>query len=542
MTTANIASHLPAMAKLQPSRPAIIAPKPGGGWQTMTFGELDAQSDAYARGLERIGIGRGVRTVLLAPPSLEFFPLVFALFKVGAVLVMMDPGMGRAALLQCIEEVAPEGFVGVPQAQVARLLFRKSFRTVRAVVTVGSWRLWGGVTLKGLVSPEDTAPYTMTEPAPGEVAAILFTSGSTGIPKGAVYTHEMFDAQVRMIRDTYGIAPGELDLPTFPLFAIFDPALGMTSVLPDMDFRYPAKANPEKLIAAIREHGCTSMFGSPALLDNLGRYGVEHGVQLPTLRRVLSAGAPVRVDVLERMSKLLTNGAQVHTPFGATESLPIASIGSAEVLSETGAAASSGRGVCVGRPVDGVTVRIIRITDEPIESWSDELLAPAGTIGEITVRGRVVTKEYWARPQQTAAAKIRDGEHVVHRMGDLGYLDEQGRLWMCGRKSHRVEGPGGVHFTVPIEEVLNQHAAIRRTALVGVKGTPVVLLEREKSATLPDTALVEELRALAQQHEVTRALRHFHVYPGEFPVDRRHNAKIERERLAKWAAGRGLGA
>ncbi len=539
-TTINIASHIPAMAKLNPERAAIVA-KVDGAWKTMTFGELDALSDSYARGLQKIGITQGVRTVLLAPPSLEFFPLVFALFKVGAVIVMIDPGIGREAMLKCLEEVQPEAFIGIPAAQVARLLFRKPFKNVRAVVTIGPRLFWGGQTLAGLKKLGGDGAFEMAAPAPGQTAAILFTSGSTGIPKGAVYTHEIFDAQVRMIRDTYGIEPGEIDLPTFPLFALFDPALGMTSVLPEMDFRSPAKADPAKLIEAITTHGCTMMFGSPALLDNLGRYGVEKGVKLPTIKRVLSAGAPVRVDVLERMTKLLPDTAQLFTPFGATESLPVASIGSHEVLRETAKDAMAGRGVCVGRPVDGVQVRIIGITEEPIAQWSDSLLVPQGTIGEITVRGDVVTREYYGRPVQTAAAKIRDGEHLVHRMGDVGFLDERGRLWMCGRKGHRVQSEAQTWFSVPVEEVLNQHPAIKRTALVGVDQKPVILIEREQPSSLSDAALLAEVRELAAKCEVTKALHDFHVFPGAFPVDRRHNAKIEREKLAVWAKQQGLG-
>ena len=541
MTSTNIASHLPAMAKLDPKRPAIIAPSGNGQWKSMSFGELDALSDAYARGLQQVGITRGMRTVLLAPPSLEFFPLVFALFKAGAVMVLIDPGIGRKALLECLEEVQPEAFIGVPKAHLARLLFRKPFRKVKAVVTIGKRWFWGGHTLEDLQRLGGTEPFQMSEPKPGETAAILFTSGSTGIPKGAVYTHEIFDAQVRMIRDTYDIKPGEIDLPTFPLFALFDPALGMTSVLPEMNFQFPAKADPAKLIEAINTHHCTMMFGSPALLDNLGRYGVANAVTLPSLKRVLSAGAPVRVDVLERMAKLLTGDAQVFTPFGATESLPVASIGSREVLGETAQAASTGRGVCVGRPVAGMTVRIIRISDEPIATWSDALLAAPGTIGEITVKGPVVTREYWARPLQTAAAKIQDGDQVVHRMGDVGFLDEQGRLWMCGRKGHRVDTGERTFFSVPVEEILNQHAGVRRSALVGVAKQPVVLLEREPGNTMPADTLLTEIRALAAKFEVTKDLTQFHVFPGSFPVDARHNAKIEREKLSVWATEQGLG-
>lgn len=544
-TSANIASHLPAMARLDPSRPAIVCPDGRGGWKTMTFGELDAMTDRIAHGLVAIGVKRGSRAVLLAPPSFEFFPLVFAIFKVGAVMVAIDPGIGRKALLQCIEEVKPDALVGIPAAHVARLLFPKAFKSVTVNVTVGRRLLWGGHSLDEVKALGRDEPFAAVEPAAHETAAILFTSGSTGIPKGAVYTHQIFDAQVRQIRETYGIQPGEIDLPTFPLFALFDPALGMTAVLPDMDFRFPAKADPQKLIAAIEAHRCTTMFGSPALLDSLGRYGAAKGVKLPTIKRVLSAGAPVRVDVLQRMTGMLEAGAQVFTPFGATESLPVASIGSHEVLSETGRLASQGKGVCVGRPSSEITLRIIRITDDAIATWDDSLLAAPGEVGEITVAGTVVTREYWARPEQTALSKIADGDRVVHRMGDVGYLDEVGRLWMCGRKGQRVVGATKTHFTTPVEEVLNASQSVKRTALVGVgargQQVPVVLIEAEPGVRKTDSEIIDEVRALAAVAESTRELAHFAIFPDAFPVDRRHNAKIEREKLAAWASARGLG-
>lgn len=542
----NIASHLPAMARLEPARKAIIAPASRSGgvttWTHVSCAELDAWSDELARGLESIRIGRGIRCVLMVPPSLEFFALVFALFKVGAIVVMIDPGIGKRALLSCLDEVEPEAFIGVPRAQVARLLFPRPFRNLSANVTVGRRWFWGGHSLDDVRRRgAGGGPHAMHEPAKDETAAILFTSGSTGIPKGVVYTHEMFDAQVRMIRATYGIEPGEIDLPTFPLFALFDPALGMTAVLPEMDFRFPTRADPARLIEAIETHGCTNMFASPALLDNLGRHGVEWGTKLPSLRRVLSAGAPMRVDVLERMRVLLQPGRQVFTPFGATECLPVASIGSDEVLRDTREGTASGMGVCVGHPVAGALVRIIRISDEPIPTWSDALMVPPGVIGEITVRGPMVTREYHGRPEQTSLAKIRDGEDIVHRMGDVGMFDGEGRLWMCGRKGQRVETATDTLFTVPIEEVLNRHPSVKRTALVGVgpRGAqePVILIEREGgSASSDDETLLREIAEMASGCEVTRSITRFHIFRGRFPVDARHEAKIERERLARWAA------
>ena len=543
----NIASHLPAMAARQPHKRAVVVPvgrDPSGNvtWAHSTFSQLDEASDRIAHGLESVGIRRGVRTVLMVKPSLDFFALVFALYKVGAVVVLIDPGIGSRALKTCLKEVAPEAFVGVPAAHVARLVFRRSLRSLRVLVTVGSRWFWGGHTLDGIRAQGPYEPYVMAETDPEEPAAILFTSGSTGIPKGAIYTHGMFDAQVRMLKAIYRFGDDEIDLPTFPLFALFDPALGMTAVIPDMDARKPGEADPRKIIEAIEDHGCTTMFGSPALVRNLARYGVENGVRLPSLRRVLSAGAPVPHDVLADMHRVLSPEAEVFTPYGATESLPVANIGSREVLESTVERTAAGEGICVGRPVDGALVRVIRITDEAIASWSDDLQLPDGEIGEITVRGAMVTREYCARPDQAALAKIDDGGQVVHRMGDLGRFDELGRLWMCGRKSHRVITASGPLFTVPVERVFDRHPAVLRSALVGVGEpggqVPRLLVEREPGVQLSDVALVEELRALAREQALTAAIEHISVYPDAFPVDIRHNAKINRERLALWAVGR----
>lgn len=535
----NVAARLAEQARLRPDAKAVVAPA-RGGWSHLTFAALDARSDALARGLRRVGIGRGTRTVLLVTPSLDFFALTFALFKLGAVLVLIDPGIGRRALLRCLDEVEPEAFVGIPRAHLARLLLRRPFRKVRALVTVGPRLFWGGHTLDALVDP---GPFAMERTRPDEIAAILFTSGSTGIPKGAVYTHGIFEAQVRLIGALYDMRPGEVDVATFPPFALFDPALGATAVVPDMDARFPARADPAKIVEAIEAHGATRMFGSPALLDNLSRHCVARGIRLSTLRLVLSAGAPVRPDILARMASVLDPPAQVFTPFGATEALPVCSIGSDEVLGETAAATAAGMGVCVGRPAPETRVRIVRTTDEPIERWTDDLLVPRGEVGEITVRGPAVTPAYWAREAQTRAAKIRDGEAIVHRMGDLGWEDEQGRIWMCGRKSHRVETAAGTLHPVMVEEILNTHPRVHRTALVGVgpigAQTPVVWIEAEPGASTH--GLVEEVRALAARHARTACIHHFLLHPGPFPVDVRHNAKIEREKLAALAAKR-LGA
>ena len=351
--SANVAVHLPEMARRQPETPAIFIPagrdsRQQTRYDQYSFAELDRQSSRMALALESIGIHRGVRTVLMVPPGFEFFALTFALFKVGAVPVLVDPGMGVKNLKTCLAEAQPQAFIGIAKAQLARILLGWGRPTVKTVLTVGRKLFWGGAALEKLLAGvAQDAHYATAQTETDETAAILFTSGSTGVPKGAVYSHGNFSAQVELLRRVYDIRPGEIDLPTFPLFALFAPALGMTSVVPEMDFTRPADVDPAKIITAIETFRVTTMFGSPALINRVGRYGEAHGIKLPSLKRAISAGAPVPTAVLRAAGELLP-GAEPHTPYGMTEVLPVADISLAEIDS-----AGEGNGVCVGLPLAG---------------------------------------------------------------------------------------------------------------------------------------------------------------------------------------------
>ncbi|MCG6880027.1 MAG: AMP-binding protein [Deltaproteobacteria bacterium] len=543
----NIAAYLPEMAKKQPHRPAVNFPagrdKNGRVKYThYTFSQLDRESDWIARGLEQSGIGRGVRATLMVKPSLEFFALTFAIFKAGAVPVLIDPGIGIGNLKKCLAQAEPEAFIGIPEAHAARLMLGWGRKTIRTLITVGKRFFWKGLTLKEVRTIGRSAALSpMAQTAKDEIAAILFTSGSTGPPRGALYTHGNFTAQVESIRKTYGIEPGEIDLPTFPLFALFGPALGMAVVIPDMDPTRPANVDPRKIIEAIRDFGITNMFGSPALINRVGRYGHKRGIKLPTIRRVIAAGAPMPPAVLERFCTMLESNAQVHTGYGATEAMPVSSIGSREILRDTRYGTDRGKGVCVGKPVDGMAICVVPISDDAIGKWHDSLKLPPGEVGEITVKGPVATGSYYKDDRGTRLTKIyeRGGKGFWHRMGDLGTLDEKGRLWFFGRKSHRVVTPSGTYFTIPCEGVFNTHKAVFRTALTGVKRDgnvhPVLCVELEdQSKNVHKDAVRTELLELGARFPHTKEVKTILFHDG-FPVDIRHNAKIYRERLGVWA-------
>lgn len=535
-------------AKTWGDRSAVIAPsgrtRQGRPlYQHHTFRSLDAEATLLARGLLSSGLMPGDKVVLMVPPSLELYELTFALFKAGLVPVLVDPGLGMRRLTQCFAEVGPVGFIGVPKAHVGRMVFGWAAETLTHLFTTSKLGPFGGLELGavkqlGARAGAANLPIANTE----ALAGVLFTSGSTGIPKGVEYCHRHFVAQVELLRRTFDIRPGEVDLPTFPLFGLFDPALGMTAVVPDMDATRPGSVNPSRIFEAAEHFGVTHLFGSPALLDTVSREAERTGFTFSTVRRVLSAGAPLTAAIVERAQRMLPH-AEIHTPYGATEALPVATVGSRFLLSEGLAKTRTGAGVCVGTPLEHQDVKVIRIDDGPIPTWNAQLEVAPMTIGEITVRGPSVTARYHGRDEATALAKIDhgDGGPVRHRMGDLGYFDEAGRLWFCGRKSQRVRSGAVTHHTVPIEEVFNAVKGVRRTALVGVKQgehtTPVLCVEREPAETRPFDELARALAEHGATQPLTQPVTTFLEHP-RFPVDIRHNAKIFREQLATWAQRR----
>ncbi len=560
--TVNVAARLTEMAKLMPDAVAVVEPLGYDGqkkrqYRQVSFCRLDEDSDRIARGLRGMGIPKGTRLALLVKPGIDFISLVFAMMKAGTVAIMIDPGMGRGNMIRCLAESQPRGFVAMPVAHAIRTVLRRRFPLARYNVTVGRRWFWGGTTLAKLRKTGrpggdpamGTANSELGRTTADDPAAIIFTTGSTGPPKGVLYSHDNFDAQVSEIRDFYGIQPGEVDLPGFPLFGLFNCAMGVTTIIPDMDPSRPARVDPSKIIEAVDDWRVTQTFGSPAVWNSVGRYCEEHGQKLATVRRVLSAGAPVPAHVLRRMKDCIHPQGEIHTPYGATESLPVASIAGGEVLAETAAKTDRGAGVCIGRRFPGIEWKVIREVDAPIAAIEDAEELPDGKIGELIVTGRVVTRAYLNREEATAKAKISDPGGTArgfwHRMGDVGYLDDQDRFWFCGRMAHRVLTATGPMYTVPCEAIFNRHPSIYRSALVGVgpvgRQRPVIILEPEPGR-MPRTdadreKLLDEMRTLAQESQITAGIDSFLLHES-LPVDIRHNAKIFREKLAVWAEGR----
>lgn len=538
---ANIARHLGLMAAARPGQAALKIPRGRAqdgriDYLTLSFAELDAEVAGWCQRLSGAGVKRGDRTLVMVRQGLPLIAAVFALLRVGAVPVVIDPGMGLASFLACVKRSMPRALVGIPSARFISHIFRNAFRSVAVRVPASSSLT---ARLSATVPQAALSAISPATAASTDLAAILFTSGSTGAPKGVCYEHGMFEAQVRIIRATYAIEPGEIDLPLLPVFALFNPALGMTTIVPEIDPRRPASFDPAKIVQAIRQENITSSFGSPALWARMGEHCRVHDITLPSLRRVLCAGAAVPASLWEASLRFLPAG-RLHSPYGATEALPVATISADDIDTY------SVRGACVGRPVVETEVRIIAITDAPVTNLMDARIQSNGEIGEIIVRGPAVTKSYDGLPIANNLAKIRhhhDGTShqdtgVWHRMGDCGYLDEEGRLWFCGRKAERVESSAGTLYSEPCEQVFRQHPRVKRCALIGLGSRPAqraaIVVEMKIKNSSEGRSLARELRHLARQREHTAGIVIF-FFREKLPVDVRHNAKIHRLALATWA-------
>nr|WP_320011622.1 fatty acid CoA ligase family protein [uncultured Desulfobulbus sp.] len=534
MTDCNIVSALYQSAQKQGEDIALTALEEGH-WRQWSFEQIAEASRGYAGALYMRGVRRGDRVMLMVRPSMEFVCLTFGLFQLGAVIILIDPGMGYKNLLRCIGSVKPDILVGISKAILFSRFFPGPFGSVRKRILVGKGGLFVRNPLQPVIHPELPAFIATNE----DLAAIIFTTGSTGPPKGVEYTHGIFHTQLRLIRDYFGIGAGDIDQPGFPLFGLFATALGAQAVIPDMDPTRPAQVDPEKFVATIQAHKVTYSFGSPAIWNVVSRYCLEKGIVLP-VRKVLMAGAPVPGELVERVQKILPAEGQIYTPYGATESLPVAAIEGREIVESTWSQTRIGRGACVGRSLPEMKLTIIEPVDGVIENWGIVKECAAGQIGEIVVRGPVVTRAYAGNEKETLSAKIPDSQGFWHRMGDMGYLDQEGRLWFCGRKAHRVSTDKGMLYTICCEAIFNEHPLVRRSALVGLGNwgnqTPVLVVELFKK-TKDEEKLFKELRELALANPLTVDIDRFLIH-SSFPVDIRHNAKIFREKLADWAGKR----
>jgi acyl-coenzyme A synthetase/AMP-(fatty) acid ligase/pimeloyl-ACP methyl ester carboxylesterase len=482
--------------------------------ESVTFAQLAERVDAVASELRRRGLQPGDHVAMLTPPGIDLVAAVYGVWRAGGVTVIADRGLGLSGLGRAVRSTRPRFVIGPRQARLAASALRWAPRAIRLEVT-------------DLVS----AAVGELPPVPGAdaPAAVLFTSGATGPAKGVRYLHGQLAAQRDALATTYAITADDRLVAAFAPFALYGPALGIPTALPDVDVTKPGQLTADALDAACERIGASLAFASPAALANVtatARQGAPHR-GLAGLRIVFSAGAPVPSETLRSMA-VLAPDATLHTPYGMTEVLPVADI---ELSAIEQAERDDPRGgVCVGHPVSGAEVRIAALGFAADELPSE---LATGTTGEILIRAPWVSAGYlgmWATERAARPGPIGDW----HRSGDVGHLDADGRLWVEGRAVHVIEAAGGSITSVPIERMVERALGARRVAAVGVgpAGSQqlVIVIEDPDASNGPAAnELAASVRA-AVDEQVAAVL----TVP-QLPVDIRHNAKIDRAAVAGWA-------
>ena len=497
----------------------------------ITFSQLHAQVVRIAAGLVELGVVKGDRVALMVPPGVDLAVCVFACWRIGAVGVVADAGLGARGMSRALAGANPRYLIGIPRALAAARTLRWPGIPISTEPLAPAARgvLKVGVTLDDLRRRGQGRPLP-PPPSSDDVAGIGFTSGATGPAKGVVYRHHQLQAQRDALLDLYGIQSTDRLVAAFGPFALFGPIMGIPSVVPDVGVTSPGSLTASALAEAVAAIQATLVFASPAALANVAAttdsLSSAHRTALAGVRLVMSAGAPVPASVLQAAGRVMPNS-RLHTPYGMTEVLPVADISLTE-LEEVG----PGNGVCVGHPVDGVEVAIAALDGGG--AATGPLTAESGIVGEVCIRAAHMRDGYdrlWMT-QEEASQPVG-----WHRSGDVGHLDGSGRLWVEGRMRDIVTTAAGPVTPVGIEHSVAALPGVAHAAAVGVgpTGTQVlvvvlVLTSGRSRPGLADEDLADRVRAQVSQADVAAVL----TVPS-IPVDKRHNSKIDRPRVAQWA-------
>ncbi len=519
---ANIAARLLARAALHPTRPAIVEYRRGHATR-IGFAELASRVATVGASLRAQGVGAGDRVLLLVPMSIELYAVLLGVLHAGATAVFVDAWADRRRMDAAVRVAAPQAFIGSWKAQLLRLVSPAVRRIPRHFVAGG----------RGLRAASGAREGATHQPARADDPALItFTTGSTGAPKAAVRTHAFLWAQHEALAAHLQLRDDDVDMPTLPIFVLNNLALGVPSVIPDFDPRRPAEIDPARVWAQLVAEGVTTTSGSPAFYDRLAAHAAVTGQRIP-VRALFTGGAPVLPPLAARLATQVRGTA--HVVYGSTEAEPIAGIEMQALLAacdDGGAPASTGGGLCVGRPVPQVELRIIRAVDGVIDVPPDGVRAlelPNGETGEIVVSGAHVLRGYLNDPDAERAAKLRDGDRVWHRTGDGGRLDTDGRLWLMGRVRERVRRAGEEWWGLPAELRALGHAAVRHAAYLGVgaPGAQRAVLVVESPEDLDASARASIIASVAP-HPVDDLRR-----VARIPRDPRHASKTDSEALRR---------
>lgn len=520
----SIAQVLHTQVESNPSGTAIADTRHG---RTLTFAELEQSSLQVARQLQQAGLRSGQAVLILQPMSARLYEVMLGVFQIGAIAMFVDPASGLPHLERCCQLYPPQAFVATGKAHLLRLR-SAALRRIPLQFYSDGWV----PTARRLQSPPETGSGWEWEAiAPDAPALLTFTSGSTGQPKAALRTHGFLLAQHQALANSLHLRAGQVDLATLPIFVLANLASGVTSLIPDADLRYPGRVNAARVLRQIQQEQPSRTAASPAFLERLVEFAQPRGMAL-NLQQIYSGGAPVFPRLLRQLQAIAAQSAgtspQVTAVYGSTEAEPIAHVAYREIGPEDFDRMGSGGGLLAGPPVPEIGLKILADHwGKPLGSLSPTEFAaqclPVGAIGEIVVSGNHVLPGY-LQGQGDAETKFRVEGIPWHRTGDAGYLDERGRLWLMGRCSARIEDAQGVIYPFAVEAAVSEFPGVRRSALVGLQGRRLLLVETEPGwqRGRESELMLQRWREAIAWAKIDEIQRWANI-----PVDKRHNAKVD---------------
>jgi acyl-CoA synthetase (AMP-forming)/AMP-acid ligase II len=543
---ANVSRHIVELAQVAPYQQAItcLSGRDTNGkmaYSHLTLRQLNQRSNDLARGLQQAGVIRGTRAALQLLPGIEWFSITYALLKIGAVPILLQPALGMRKMAQCVKAVEPEILITEPKYQAIQIFQANNYQSVHLQISTEKRCFSKGISITDLQRNEHTT-FQPAEMRSSDTGMIVFsTSCESEIPKPTVFTHGMLNAMIERIKSVMSVSLDSTLITTFPFFMILAPAIGMRQILPESHSLKASKLNPRTLIETIWDYGVTHLLMSSTRLMMLTEFLKDEAIYLPSIQRIASWGEPYPAFELQRLHSFISEKTQIFPLYGMTEAPIISTLGSHKIVSETQIKTERGFGLCQGKEIDDLEMRVIEVNDRPIDNWSDDLLADKGGIGELVINGEAVSRQYYNDSKNDALHKIPDGKSIWHRTGDIGWLDTKGNFWFCGRKQDRVTiSEDETLYTIPCEAVFMQHERVYRCIIVGVGPipyqTPVLIIELAPGDSGKYiSTLTHELLDLAQSYPHTGNIKNI-LFRKSFPVHSLYHQKINRKQLTIWAA------
>jgi acyl-CoA synthetase (AMP-forming)/AMP-acid ligase II len=508
----NIVQRLRDQAKNRPDVLALI--QPGRTDEALTYAELDKQSQNYANFFLQSGITPEDRALLLIAPGLKFYAVFLGLARAGITVMLVDPGVGTAHVRACLSTLRPTVFIGTPKAQLLRF-YAELRHPMKAFCTSALPFTKRLPTLETFIAGTDRCdPF----PAPaGHPALITFTSGSTGRPKAILRTHGFLLEQGDTLATLMPARPDDVEFCSFPVFVLANLGQGISTILPPVGTQHLDQTDWAGVLQSMHRYHATRLLAAPNFCFQLAQHA-HAGAGFQRLRHIHTGGGPVFPGLLQQLAALAPQ-AELTALYGSTEAEPIALQHFAALDASDIEQTAQGAGLCAGRPVASITLRILRdqtgqsISPMTLPQFNDNSLS-VGDAGEIVVTGPLVQKSYINR-QDNAETKFEVAGETWHRTGDAGYLDSRGRLWLLGRCNAKIRCDDAFVYPFALEAAATLQSRIHRAALIEVNGKNILALEGSRLDAFAEAQLKKRFPLIDKL-----------IYLSHIPVDKRHHSKV----------------